>query len=144
MFTGEFNHTVDTKGRVIVPSLFREQLGTPFVVTKGLDGCLFVFSEEGWNKLEESLAALPMTNANARKFSRFLHAGAVFCETDRQGRILLPANLRSFAGIDKEAVLIGNGSRVEIWSAARWEEELGFEENADELAAALDGLGLGI
>lgn len=144
MFTGEFNHTVDTKGRVIVPSLFREQLGSSFVVTKGLDGCLFVYSGEEWGKLEEKLAALPLTNPSARKFSRFLHAGAVVCETDRQGRILLPANLRKFAGIEKDAALIGNGNHVEIWSAERWASELEFEENADDLAAGLDGLGLGI
>ncbi|KAB0578799.1 MraZ protein [Fusobacterium naviforme] len=144
MFTGEYNHTVDTKGRLIVPSLYREQLGASFVVTKGLDGCLFVYSAEEWNKLEEKLANLPLTNQSARKFSRFLHAGAVFCETDKQGRILLPANLREFSGIVKEAVLIGNGNHVEIWSAENWAKELEIENNADDIAAGLDGLGFGI
>ncbi|MGP1350007.1 MAG: division/cell wall cluster transcriptional repressor MraZ [Stomatobaculum sp.] len=144
MFTGEYNHTVDTKGRLIVPSLYREQLGASFVVTKGLDGCLFVYSETEWNKLEEKLANLPLTNQGARKFSRFLHAGAVYCETDRQGRILLPANLRDFAGIVKEAVLIGNGNHVEIWSAENWAKELEIENNAEDIAAGLDGLGFGI
>lgn len=144
MFTGEYNHTVDTKGRLIVPSLYREQLGVSFVVTKGLDGCLFVYSETEWNKLEEKLANLPLTNQGARKFSRFLHAGAVYCETDRQGRILLPANLRDFAGIVKEAVLIGNGNHVEIWSAENWAKELEIENNAEDIAAGLDGLGFGI
>ena len=144
MFTGEYNHTVDTKGRLIVPSLYREQLGVSFVVTKGLDGCLFVYSETEWNKLEEKLANLPLTNQGARKFSRFLHAGAVYCETDRQGRILLPANLRDFAGIVKEAVLIGNGNHVEIWSAENWAKELEIENTAEDIAAGLDGLGFGI
>ena len=144
MFTGEYNHTVDTKGRLIVPSLYREQLGASFVVTKGLDGCLFVYSAEEWNKLEEKLANLPLTNQSARKFFRFLHAGAVFCETDKQGRILLPANLREFSGIVKEAVLIGNGNHVEIWSAENWAKELEIENNADDIAAGLDGLGFGI
>lgn len=144
MFTGEYNHTVDTKGRLIVPSLYREQLGASFVVTKGLDGCLFVYSAEEWNKLEEKLANLPLTNQSARKFSRFLHAGTVFCETDKQGRILLPANLREFSGIVKEAVLIGNGNHVEIWSAENWAKELEIENNADDIAAGLDGLGFGI
>lgn len=144
MFTGEYNHTVDTKGRLIVPSLYREQLGASFVVTKGLDGCLFVYSAEEWNKLEEKLANLPLTNQSARKFSRFLHAGAVFCETDKQGRILLPANLREFSGIVKEAVLIGNGNHVEIWSAENWAKELEIENSADDIAAGLDGLGFGI
>ncbi len=144
MFMGEYNHTVDTKGRVIVPSRFREQLGEEFVVTKGLDGCLFVYSSEEWQKLEEKLQALPLTNPNARKFSRFLLSGAVLCETDRQGRILLPANLREFAGITKEAALIGSGSRIEIWSAERWAKELEIENDVDEIAAGLDGLGLGL
>ena len=89
MFMGEYNHTVDAKGRLIVPSKFREQLGDEFVVTKGLDGCLFVYENSEWKALEEKLHALPLTNANARKFSRFFLAGATACEVDKQGRILL-------------------------------------------------------
>lgn len=144
MFMGEYNHTMDTKGRLIVPSKFREQLGEEFVVTKGLDGCLFVYGNEEWEKLVEKLRALPLTNQNARKFTRFLLAGAVSCETDRQGRILIPANLRDYAGIKKDAVLIGSGSRIEIWSSERWAEELQIEENMDDIAAGMDGLGLGL
>ena len=86
MFMGEYNHTVDAKGRLIVPSKFREQLGDEFVVTKGLDGCLFVYENTEWKALEEKLHALPLTNANARKFSRFFLAGATTCEVDKQGR----------------------------------------------------------
>lgn len=99
MFMGEYNHTIDAKGRLIVPSKFREQLGDEFVVTKGLDGCLFVYDNTEWKKFEEKLQALPLTNQNARKFSRFFLAGASACEVDRQGRILLPSVLRDFAGV---------------------------------------------
>ena len=116
MFMGEYNHTVDAKGRLIVPSKFREQLGEEFVVTKGLDGCLFAYENSEWKALEEKLHTLPLTNANARKFSRFFLAGATVCEVDKQGRILLPSVLREFAKIDKDAVLVGVGSRIEIWS----------------------------
>lgn len=144
MFMGEYNHTMDTKGRLIVPSKFREQLGDEFVVTKGLDGCLFVYGNEEWAKLVEKLQSIPITNKDGRKFTRFLMAGAVLCETDRQGRILIPSTLREYAGITKDAVLIGSGSRVEIWSAERWASEIEIEENVDEIAAALDGLGLGL
>ena len=107
MFMGEYNHTIDAKGRLIVPSKFREQLGDEFVVTKGLDGCLFVYDNTEWKKFEEKLQALPLTNQNARKFSRFFLAGASACEVDRQGRILLPSVLRDFAGLEKEVVLVG-------------------------------------
>ena len=141
MFMGQYNHTMDTKGRLIVPSKFREQLGEEFVVTKGLDGCLFVYGNGEWEQLVEKLRALPLTNQNARKLTRFLMAGAVNCETDRQGRMLIPSNLRAYAGISKDAVLARNGSRVEIWSAERWAEEQKIEENVEEIAAELDGLG---
>ena len=120
MFMGEYNHTVDAKGRVIVPSKFREQLGEEFVVTKGLDGCLFAYENTEWKALEEKLHALPLTNANARKFSRFFLAGATMCEVDKQGRILLPAVLREFAKIDKDAVLVGVGWRIVFWSGENW------------------------
>ena len=103
MFMGEYNHSVDAKGRLIVPSKFREQLGNEFVVTKGLDGCLFVYSQEEWKRIEESLREKPLTSKDARKFMRFFFAGAANCEVDKQGRILLPANLREYAGIDKES-----------------------------------------
>ena len=102
MFIGEYSHTIDAKGRLIVPSKFREQLGDEFVVTKGLDGCLFVYENSEWKSFEEKLHALPLTNANARKFSRFFLAGACACEVDRQGRILIPSVLREFAHLEKE------------------------------------------
>lgn len=141
MFMGEYNHTVDAKGRVIVPSKFREQLGDEFVVTKGLDGCLFVYENTEWKVLEEKLHTLPLTNANARKFSRFFLAGATSCEVDKQGRILLPQILRDFAGIEKEAVLVGVGSRIEIWSRERWLEANSYDD-MEEIAENMEGLGI--
>lgn len=141
MFMGEYNHTVDAKGRLIVPSKFREQLGEEFVVTKGLDGCLFVYENTEWKALEEKLHALPLTNANARKFSRFFLAGATACEVDKQGRILLPAVLREFAKIDKDAVLVGVGSRIEIWSREVWNASNTYDD-MDEIAENMEGLGI--
>ncbi len=141
MFMGEYNHTVDAKGRLIVPSKFREQLGDEFVVTKGLDGCLFVYENTEWKVLEEKLHTLPLTNANARKFSRFFLAGATSCEVDKQGRILLPQILRDFAGIEKDAVLVGVGSRIEIWARERWLEANSYDD-MEEIAQNMEGLGI--
>ena len=141
MFMGEYNHTVDAKGRLIVPSKFREQLGDEFVVTKGLDGCLFVYENTEWKALEEKLHALPLTNANARKFSRFFLAGATTCEVDKQGRILLPAVLREFAKIEKDAVLVGVGSRIEIWSRDNWNQSNPYDD-MEEIAENMEGLGI--
>lgn len=141
MFMGEYNHTVDAKGRLIVPSKFREQLGEEFVVTKGLDGCLFVYENSEWKALEEKLHTLPLTNANARKFSRFFLAGATSCEVDKQGRILLPAVLRDFAKIDKDAVLVGVGSRIEIWSKENWIANNTYDD-MEEIAENMEGLGI--
>ena len=121
MFMSEYNHTVDTKGRLIVPSKFREQLGDEFVVTKGMDGCLFVYANDDWSAFEQKLTSLPLINKEARKFARFFLAGAAQVEVDKQGRILLPANLRQFAGLEKDVVLGGVGSRIEIWSRENWE-----------------------
>lgn len=116
MFMGEYNHIIDAKGRLIVPAKFREILGDNFVVTKGLDGCLFVYSDKEWQAFEEKLKTLPLTNKNARQFTRFFLAGAAQVEVDKQGRILLPQVLREFAGLEKEVVLVGVASRIEIWS----------------------------
>ena len=99
MFIGEYNHTIDAKGRLIVPSKFRELLGSEFVVTKGLDGCLFVYPNEEWVTIEEKFKSIPLTTKDARKFSRFFFAGATSCEVDRQGRILLPQVLREYADL---------------------------------------------
>lgn len=138
MFMGEYNHTVDAKGRLIVPSKFREQLGDEFVVTKGLDGCLFVYENTEWKILEEKLKKLPLTNANARKINRFFLAGAALCEVDKQGRILLPAVLREFAGIGKDAVMVGVGNRIEIWSKESWTAANVYDD-MDEIAESMEG-----
>ena len=114
MFMGEYNHTIDAKGRLIVPSKFREILGDVFVVTKGLDGCLFVYDNEEWKRFEEKLRSLPITNKEARQFVRFFLAGATEAEVDKQGRILIPNVLREFAALTKDVVLVGVGSRIEI------------------------------
>lgn len=143
MFMGEYNHTIDTKGRVIVPSKFRETLGDEFVVTKGLDGCLFVYDNQEWTAFEEKLKALPITNKDARAFVRFFLAGAAGVEVDKQGRILLPASLREFAALEKDVVLIGVGSRIEIWSRERWEDTASFGD-MDTIAEHMAELGLGI
>lgn len=141
MFMGEYNHTIDAKGRLIIPSRLREALGEEFVVTKGLDGCLFAYPKEEWAVFEEKLGALPLTNSNARKFSRFFLAGAAMAELDKQGRILIPPVLREFAELEKEVVLVGVSKRVEIWSRERWEEANTFDD-VEEIAEHMEGLGL--
>lgn len=143
MFMGEYNHTVDTKGRLIIPSKFREDLGEEFVVTKGLDGCLFVFPNNEWQVFEEKLKSLPLTNKSARQFSRFFVAGATPCELDKQGRILLPGSLRVFAGLDKDVVLAGMLNRIEIWSMSKWNENNSYD-NMDDIAEQMTDLGLSI
>ena len=143
MFMGEYNHSIDAKGRLIVPAKFREQLGDTFVVTKGLDGCLFVYSHEEWQRIEESLREKPLTSKDARKFSRFFFAGAAAVELDKQGRILLPPILREYASLQKDVVLVGVGSRVEIWSKDKW-ETMNSDADMDEITGAMEGLGLTI
>lgn len=143
MFRGEYNHTIDTKGRMSVPSKLRDSLGESFVVTKGLDGCLMAYATEEWEKFEEKLQSLPLTNKNARKLVRHFSGGAIDVEVDGQGRILLPANLREHAGLVKEVVFIGMGNRVEIWSKSKYEED-GTYEDMDEVASTLEDMGLGI
>lgn len=143
MFMGEYNHTIDAKGRLIVPSKFRETLGDTFVVTKGLDGCLFVYDNEEWGIFEEKLKSLPITNKEARQFVRFFLAGAAEVEVDKQGRILVPNVLREFAELNKDVVLIGVASRIEIWSKERFEGMTAYED-MDEIAEHMAELGLGI
>ena len=140
---GEYNHTIDAKGRLIIPSKFRDTLGDEFVVTKGLDGCLFVYDNKEWSAFEEKLKSLPLTNKDARQFVRFFLAGATLAEVDKQGRILVPGNLREFAGLEKEVVLVGVASRVEIWSKARWEDTASYDD-VEEIAEHMAELGLGI
>lgn len=143
MFMGEYNHTLDAKGRLIIPSKFREVLGDGFVVTKGMDGCLFVFTDSEWQAFAEKLHSLPMIDKEARQFTRFFLAGAAEVEVDKQGRILIPQVLREFAGITKDAVLVGVGSRVEIWSRERWEGTVTYQDMED-ISKHMIELGIGI
>lgn len=144
MFMSEYNHTIDAKGRLIIPAKFREDLGEEFVVSRGMDGCLFVYANDDWVAFEQELRELPtITNKETRYFSRYFLAGAAQVELDKQGRILLPANLREFAGLDKEVVLVGVGNRVEIWSKDKW-EAVNADMDMDSIAAAMESLGLRI
>ena len=145
MFMGEYNHTIYPKGRLIIPAKFREALGDEFVVTKGLDGCLFVYANTEWNNFEEKLRTLPLTNKNARQFTRFFLAGAAACEVDKQGRILIPQVLREFAKLEKDVVLVGVASRIEIWSKEVWEESIStYDTDMDEVAENMENLGFSI
>ena len=145
MFMGEYNHTIDAKGRLIVQAKFREILGDIFIVTKGLDGCLFVYPNDEWTRFEEKLKSLPLTNKNARQFTRFFLAGAAACEVDKQGRILLPQVLREFASLEKDVVLVGVASRIEIWSRERWDESMNtYDGDMDEVAENIESLGFSI
>jgi len=121
LFIGEYQHTIDSKGRVILPAKFREELGEKFVVTKGLDHCLFVYPNGEWSNLEKKLRTLPLTSKDARAFIRFFFAGAAECGVDKQGRILIPANLRQHADLNKELAIIGVSTRVEIWDRDAWD-----------------------
>ena len=141
MLIGEYEHTLDAKGRLIMPSKLREDIGEKFIITKGLDGCLFAFSIEEWKKFEEKLRTLPISNKDARNFSRFFFAGAIDCEIDKQGRFLISSNLREFAGLEKEVIIVGMDSRLEIWSKEKW---IKFDEDisADEIAEKMEMLGI--
>lgn len=141
MYIGEYNHTIDTKGRLIVPVKFREQLGDKFVVTKGLDGCLSLYDMNAWNILEEKLSSLPMTNPSARKLSRFMLAGASECELDKMGRILIPQVLRNAASLEKDVVLVGVGTKIEIWDKSKWNEANSYDDMS-EIAESLEGFGI--
>ena len=143
MLIGEFEHSIDTKGRLVLPAKIKDDLGKEFIVTKGLDGCLFGYSLEEWNKFEEKLKTLPLTNKITRDFVRFFLSGAVEEETDKQGRFLLPANLREYASLTKDAVIIGVGTRIEIWDKKKW-NEYNSEENlsVDNIAEKMTELGI--
>ena len=141
MFMGEYNHTIDAKGRLIIPSKFRELLGEEFVLTKGLDGCLSIYPMDEWKAFEEKLRALPLTNKNARTFTRFFVAGATNCELDKQGRILVPQTLREFAGLEKDVVLTGNLNRIEVWSKEKWSENCDYGD-MDSIAEGMQDMGI--
>ncbi len=137
MLIGEYQHNIDPKGRVIVPSRFREDLGERFYITKGLDGCLFVLSSEEWSRLQEKISAMPVSKA--RGLQRFFFSGAVEAEPDKQGRVLVPQPLREYAGLVKGVTFIGASSRAEIWDSARW-DAFNSTLTQDSIAQAMDSL----
>ena len=143
MLIGEYEHSLDAKGRLIMPAKLRDDIGEKFIITKGLDGCLFAFSIEEWKNFEQKLRTLPISNKDARAFSRFFFAGAMDCEIDKQGRTLIPPVLREYAELDKDLVIIGVSSRVEIWSQAKWDSYSEAEDlEADVLAEKMAELGI--
>ncbi len=143
MLIGEYEHSLDVKGRMILPAKIREDMGEKFIVTKGLDGCLFGFSQTEWTNFEEKLKTLPLTNKNARDFVRFFLSGAIECEIDKQGRFLIASNLREYATLEKDAIIIGVGTRIEIWNKEKWKSYNSSENiSADEIAENMTMLGI--
>ena len=143
MLLGEYRHNVDVKGRVSVPSKFRGDLGQSFIVTKGLDNCLFMYSKSEWETFENKLKALPLTNNDAKSFMRFFFAGATECEVDKQGRINIPQLLREYAGIKKDVVIVGVSTRAEIWDSSKWEEYTSSDSlNGNKIASQMSNLGI--
>lgn len=138
MFMGEYQHNLDTKGRIIVPAKFREELGDQMVVTRGLDGCLAIYTLEQWDQVVENLKKLPSTKREARMYTHMIMSKAAECDLDNQGRIRIPSHLSSEAGIEKHCVIVGVNDHVEIWDQTRWSEYLerasdSFEDIAEAL-----------
>ena len=143
MLIGEYTHTIDTKGRIIMPAKLKDDIGENFVITKGLDGCLFVYSKAEWKNFEDKLRSFPLTNKDARALVRFFLAGAIECEIDKQGRFLISSNLREFASLEKDVVIIGVLDKIEIWSKDKWLEYSNKENlEVDEIAEKIANLGI--
>jgi len=142
VFTGEYRHSVDDKGRIAVPAKFRAQIEEGAVVSRWLDACLAIHTRTGWDQLADKVAGLPITDSGSRLFQRYVFAGAFEAGLDRQGRVVVPAYLRDWAGLEGEAVIVGSRDHAEIWSPARWDDYRRALEDPDSLAQALDGLGI--
>lgn len=143
MLMGEYKHNMDAKGRIIMPAKFREELGERFILTRGLDGCLFGYPMDQWKVLEEKLKNLPLAKKDARAFVRFFYSAAVEAEIDKQGRINVPKNLMEYAKIEKECHVVGVSDRIEIWSSEKWNafaEEA--EESFEDIAENMNDFGL--
>lgn len=138
MLMGEFHHNIDDKGRLIIPSKFRYELGEKFVITRGLEKCLFVYSLDEWAKIIDRLKSLPFTNKDARNFTRFFLSGAAECEFDKQGRINITSPLVNYAGLTSKCVIIGANDRLEIWAEDSWNSF--FSENEDSLSDIAENL----
>ena len=141
MFMGEYHHSIDEKGRIIIPSKFRSELGDSFVITRGLENCLFVYSLVEWNKIVDRLKKLPFTKKDARNFTRFFLSGATVTELDKQGRANINQSLIDFAKLEKECIVIGVNDRLEIWSKDGWENF--FNANSDQLSDIAENLFIG-
>ena len=143
MFMGEYQHNLDDKGRLIIPAKIRNQVGAKMVFTRGMEGCIFGYSVDEWQKIEAKLAKLPLTKRNVRAFMRLFYSGAMECEFDKQGRVNLTTTLKEHAGLTKECIIIGVSNRIEIWSLEKWTE---FSNQAnddyDEIAENLDDIEL--
>ena len=138
MLIGEYHHNIDEKGRLIIPSKFREEIIDKAIVTRGLDGCLFVYSLENWEKIVSKLSTLPFTKKDARTFNRFFMSGATVCEFDRQGRINLPSSLVCYADLKKECTIIGVNDRLEIWATDSFNNLI--EENIEAISDVAEKL----
>jgi len=142
VFTGEYRHSVDDKGRIAVPAKFRAQLAGGAVVSRWMDDCLAIHTREGWDALADKLAALPIADEKSRRFQRFIFANAFEVELDRQGRVVVPSYLRDVVGLAGEAVIVGSRDHAEIWSPPRWDDYRRELDDPARLATALDGLGI--
>ncbi len=143
MFAGGFTHTMDDKGRFFIPSRFRDALEGMVVITHGLDGCLFAYGMEVWETVVASFDNMPGNKEEIRNFQRFFVGGAVICEIDKQGRCLLPLDLRSYAGIENELRIVGVGKKMEIWSVKKWESRMAPENiNPEFIAAKIESINI--
>ena len=138
MLIGEYHHNLDEKGRLIIPSKFREEIGEKFIVTRGLEGCLFIYSISNWEKIVSKLNSLPFTKKDARTFNRFFMSGATVCEIDKQGRTNLPAPLISYANLEKECTIIGVNDRLEIWTTNKFDSLI--EDNLETISDISENL----
>lgn len=143
MFLGEYSHSIDAKNRLIVPAKYRDELGENFILTKGFDGCLYIYPQKEWEVFEEKLNSLPVGKSDTRKMVRFFMSSATQAEFDKQGRILIPVTHKKHAGLDKEVVFAGVGKKIEIWSKERWDETATIDcEDMDTVAENLSDLGI--
>ena len=138
MFMGEYHHTIDEKGRIIIPSKFREVLGEKFIITRGIENCLFVYPMQAWEKITDKLEKLPFTKKDARQFIRFFLSGATTAEFDEQGRVNITSPLISYAKLEKECIIIGTGDRLEIWSEKDWNDF--FESASNNMSDIAENL----
>ena len=143
MFIGEYEHVLDIKNRTSMPAKYRELLGEKCILTRGLDNCLFIYRLDDWQQLEDKLRVLPITSKDVRAFTRFFFASANECEFDKQGRIVIPSTLKSYAGLNKEIVIIGVSNRIEIWDREKWNDYNNPDNlQPDDIAEKMQQLGI--